>query len=57
MADADGPMVAQSVYEFLLGKDKFSLEDVPYALDDAVQSLRTRGVPAHRWATFMHMGA
>jgi hypothetical protein len=57
MSDSDGPFVAEWVYRALLEKEKLELEDIPYALDDAVQKLRSRGVPTHRWATFMHMGA
>jgi hypothetical protein len=57
MSDTDGPLVAQWVYETLLEKEMFDLNDVPYALDDAVQRLRAQGVPAQRWATFMHTGA
>jgi hypothetical protein len=57
MSDLDGPLVAQWVYEYLLEEEEFSLEVVPYALDHAIQRLRGSGVPACRWATFMHMGA
>jgi hypothetical protein len=57
MYDSDGPQVAQSVYRAILGKEMFQLDDIPYALDDAVQELRKQGVPANRWATFMHIGA
>ena len=57
MNDADGPIVAQRVYEELLQKVNVDLEDIPYALDSAVQSLRRKGVPPSRWATFIHMGA
>jgi hypothetical protein len=57
MSDADGPLVAEWVYGTLFKKNVFDLEDIPYALDDAVQELRKRGAPTHRWATFMHIGA
>jgi hypothetical protein len=57
MSDIDGPWVAQRVYESILSKETFELEDIPYALDDAVRELRERGASAYRWATFMHMGA
>lgn len=56
MADADGPTVAKHVYDYILKSDTFDLDDVPYALDEAVQLLRDKGVPASRWAPFMHMG-
>jgi hypothetical protein len=57
MSDYDGPRVAQWVYEALLKKDTLELDDIPYALDLAVRRLREEGVPASRWATFMHIGA
>jgi hypothetical protein len=57
MADADGPTVASAVYETLFREDKFSLDDVPYALDAAVQCLREKNVKAQRWTVFLHMGA
>jgi hypothetical protein len=56
MHDEDGPQVAQRVYERLLEKDCLDLDDIPYALDDAVRHLRELGVPASRWALFVHMG-
>jgi hypothetical protein len=56
MHDEDGPKIAQALYEALFRSDAFDLDAVPYALDEAVQSLRTAGVPAQRWALFMHMG-
>jgi hypothetical protein len=57
MADADGPVVASSVYETLFKEAIFDLSDVPYALDDAIRLLRERKVDAERWAVFVHMGA
>jgi hypothetical protein len=56
MNDEDGPAIASSVYQSLLAKDQLDLDDVPYALDDAIQELRRSGSPAARWALFMHMG-
>jgi hypothetical protein len=56
MHDADGPNVASRVYEALFRKDHLDLDDIPYALDEALESLRKAGVPAARWALFMHMG-
>jgi hypothetical protein len=56
MHDADGPKVAQAVYQALFRNETLDLDDVPYALDEAVQVLRNAGVPAQRWALFMHMG-
>jgi hypothetical protein len=59
MADADGPIVASSVYDTLFKEETFDLNDVPYALDDAVRLLREqqKEMNAERWAVFVHMGA
>jgi hypothetical protein len=56
MHDEDGPTVARSVYNHLLERDDLDLDDIAYALDEAVQLLRKSGLPASRWALFMHMG-
>jgi hypothetical protein len=56
MSDEDGPKVAKGMYERLFEKDRLDLDDIPYALDDAVRTLRESGVPAKRWALYMHMG-
>jgi hypothetical protein len=56
MYDYDGPRVAQWVYEALLDKESLELDDIPYALDDAVRRLREDGAQPNRWATYMHMG-
>jgi hypothetical protein len=56
MHDKDGPQVARHFYEHLLQTDDLDLNDIPYALDDAVRMLRDTGVPASRWALFVHMG-
>jgi hypothetical protein len=57
MSDVDGPRMAQWFYEALLANETIKLEDIPYALDIAVMKLRDTGVPAARWATYMHLGA
>jgi hypothetical protein len=57
MTDADGPVVADLVYEVLFKEDVFDLNIVPYALDNAVQRLRERKINAERWSVFVHMGA
>jgi hypothetical protein len=57
MSDVDGPMIADSFYEAVLKEEMFDLNVVPYALDDAVKSLRDRKVEARRWSVFVHMGA
>jgi hypothetical protein len=56
MSDEDGPKVARRVYEQLFEKGRLDLDDVPYALDNAVRMLREAGVPAERWALYVHMG-
>jgi hypothetical protein len=56
MTDADGPAVADLVYEVLFKEDVFDLNIVPYALDNAVQRLRERKIKAERWSVFVHMG-
>jgi hypothetical protein len=56
MNDEDGPQLARRFYEVLFEREKLDLDDIPYALDAAVQALRSAGVPARRWALFMHMG-
>jgi hypothetical protein len=57
MHDQDGPLVAKRVYECLFKNDNLDLDDVPYALDEAVRDLRDSGVPAERWALYVHMGS
>jgi hypothetical protein len=56
MSDEDGPRLARRFYEVLFEREQLDLDDIPYALDAAVQTLRSDGVPARRWALFMHMG-
>jgi hypothetical protein len=56
MNDQDGPRLARRFYEVLFEREQLDLDDIPYALDAAVQALRNAGVPARRWALFMHMG-
>jgi hypothetical protein len=56
MNDEDGPKLARHLYSALFAKNYLDLDDIPYALDEAVQALRTEGMPAERWALFMHMG-
>jgi hypothetical protein len=57
MGDMDGPRMACWFYEALLRADNLDLNDIPYALDEAVSKLRDSGVAADRWATFIHVGA
>jgi hypothetical protein len=56
MHDEDGPKVARRVYERLFEQGQLDLDDLRYALDDAVQMLRDAGVPPSCWALFVHMG-
>jgi CHAT domain-containing protein len=56
MSDEDGPRLARRFYEVLLEREQIDLDDIPYALDAAVQTLRSASVPARRWTLFMHMG-
>jgi hypothetical protein len=58
MKDADGPLVVPAIYEQLFRGNSEFLDpvDVPYALDDAVQKLRQKGVHPARWAPFIHIG-
>jgi hypothetical protein len=56
MHDWDGPLVAQWFYEVLLEREVIMLDDIPYALDEAVGRLRATGASVERWATFMHIG-
>jgi hypothetical protein len=56
MSDLDGPAMAEWVYKDLLQASSLDLEDVPYALDAAVERLRQTGAPPTRWAPFVHMG-
>jgi CHAT domain-containing protein len=56
MSDEDGPRLARRFYEALFEREKLDLDDIPYALNAAVQALRSAGAPARRWALFMHIG-
>jgi hypothetical protein len=56
MSDVDGPKVAQWFYESLLKNEQIQLDDIAYALDEAVDRLRAGGVSASRWAPFVHIG-
>jgi hypothetical protein len=56
MNDEDGPNVARWFYEALFARDTLDLDDIAYALDLAIAKLREKGVPASRWAAFIHIG-
>ena len=58
MRDSEGPQLAQWFYEELFKNKSIGLDDIPYALDAAVQKLREKDhIPPHHWATYMHWGA
>jgi hypothetical protein len=56
MCDEDGQKVARHFYESIFKRDQVDLDDIAYALDEAIQALRRSSVPASRWASFMHIG-
>jgi hypothetical protein len=56
MDDTDGLTIARRVYESLVTNACLDLDDIPYALDNAVRHLREKGAPAMRWALFVHAG-
>lgn len=58
MYDVDGPDIAGHVYQQLFSGNSEYLDPavIPYALDEAVQQLRAKGLPPSRWATFIHLG-
>jgi hypothetical protein len=58
MEDVDGPVIAASVYRDLFAEDVEFLDpdEVPYALDAAVQKLRRDHPQPSRWAPYIHIG-
>jgi hypothetical protein len=48
--------MAERIYSKIFQKGTLDLSAVPYALDQAIQELREAGVPALRWATYVHFG-
>lgn len=56
MDDIDGPFMAERIYQRIFKDGGLDLMAVPYAVDDAVRELRELGVPASRWATYVHIG-
>lgn len=56
MDDVDGPFMARLIYSRIFQEGKLDLGAVPYAVDAAVRQLRESGVPASRWATYVHFG-
>jgi hypothetical protein len=58
MRDDDGPKVAEVFYDQLFKNERLDLDDIPYALDEAIRPLRgdDSPSPAEGWAAFVHMG-
>jgi CHAT domain-containing protein len=56
MDDIDGPFMAQRIYSRIFRDGILDMSVVPYAVDEAVKELRESGVPAYRWATYVHFG-
>ncbi|KAJ7194551.1 hypothetical protein GGX14DRAFT_377893 [Mycena pura] len=58
MKDDDGPVIATNFYRYLTEKagGGINLDDVPYALDEAIQALRASGAESWRWLPFIHIG-
>jgi hypothetical protein len=58
MHDLDGPMIAGKVYSELASAHSEFMDpnDVPYALDAAVQELRRLNPDPARWAPYIHLG-
>jgi hypothetical protein len=60
MGDLDGPVIAEGIYSYLFDPNKESEfldpDDIPYALDEAVQKLRNSGLEPSFWATYIHIG-
>jgi hypothetical protein len=57
MNDMDGVLVTKALYGRLMSKDAIDVDDIAYALDSAISELRNNGVPLHRWAPYIHLGA
>jgi hypothetical protein len=55
MDDEDGPDVARWFCEGLFARRRLDLDDIAFALDGAIAKLRQKGVPASRWAAFIHI--
>jgi hypothetical protein len=56
MDDVDGPFMAERIYARIFKDGQLDLNAVPLAVDDAIRQLRESGVPASRWATYVHFG-
>jgi hypothetical protein len=56
MDDIDGPFMAERIYKRIFRDGRLDMGVVSYAVDDAVRELRESGIPASRWATYVHFG-
>jgi hypothetical protein len=56
MYDEDGAAIACWFYEGLFASEELDLGDIPYALDEAVATLREQNMSTSRWALFIHVG-
>ncbi|EIN08479.1 hypothetical protein PUNSTDRAFT_68531 [Punctularia strigosozonata HHB-11173 SS5] len=58
MEDVDGPMMAESIYRDIFHGDAehFDPDDIAYALDAAVGTLRRAHPEPSRWAPYIHLG-
>ena len=64
MSDEDGPELAETMYSKLLEDDEYhmpgtrvmTVDDIPYRLDEMAQRMCRQGLPASRWAPFVHFG-
>lgn len=69
MEDEDGPRVARAIYEAIFNPDheiesddpteqiwNIHLETVPRALEKVAEDMRAEGLPASRWAQYIHYG-
>lgn len=56
MDDIDGPFMANHIYTRIFRDGVLDMGTLPLAIDNAVMALRGLGVPASRWATYVHIG-
>lgn len=58
MHDEDGPHIAESIYKALFKNGVLNMDpdEIPFALDLALQQLREKKIEAIRWAPYIHIG-
>jgi hypothetical protein len=53
-------VIAERIHSVLFkgsgNSEYLDLDDIPYALDEAVQNLRASGLNLGLWATYVHIG-